>query len=158
MEEPSAGIKQVLQRHETYGIDTMAFIYHFENNPTYTLFTKPLFQVIEAGKARGVTSTLSVMEILVKPKEIGNISAAEDYKYVLTNFPNLRIRNLDLEVAEKAAEIRAKYHLRPPDAIQIGTALVEDADAFITNDSKLKRVDEIEIIVMKDLVETNRKS
>lgn len=153
MEEPSSRIKKTLQRHEVYGIDTMTFIYHFEDNPTYNLFTKPLFELIEAGEARGITSTLSLMEIFVKPKEVGDLAAVEDYKYALTNFPNLKLRSLDLEVADKAAAIRAKHHIRPPDAIQIGTALIEEAEAFITNDSKLKRINEIEIIVMKEFIE-----
>jgi len=153
MEDPSARIRETLQRRKTYGIDTMAFIYHFEENPTYTLFTKPLFELIEAGEARGVTSTLSLMEILVKPKQVGDHAAVEDYKYALTNFPNLKLRSLDLEVAEKAAELRAKHHIRPPDAIQIGTSLIEEAEVFITNDSRLKGISEIEIIIMKDIIE-----
>lgn len=153
MEDPSARIRETLQRRRAYGIDTMAFIYHFEENPTFTPFTKPLFELIEVGEARGVTSTLSLMEILVKPKLVGDLAAVEDYKYALTNFPNLKLRSLDLEVAEKAAELRAKHHIRPPDAIQIGTSLVEEAEAFITNDSKLKGISEIEIIIMKEIIE-----
>ena len=153
MEDPSARIRETLQRRKAYGIDTMVFIYHFEENPTYTPFTKPLFEFIEAGEARGVTSTLSLMEILVKPMQVGDLAAVEDYKYALTNFPNLKLRSLDLEVAEKAAELRAKHHIRPPDAIQIGTSLIEEAEAFITNDSKLKGISEIEIIIMKEIIE-----
>lgn len=152
MEDHSTRIRENLQRLKAYGIDTMAFIYHFEENPTYTPFTKPLFELIEAGEARGVTSTLSLMELLVKPKQMGDLAAVEDYKYALTNFPNLKVRSLDLEVAEKAAEIRARYPLRPPDAIQIGTSLVEQAEAFITNDSRLKTISEIEIIIMKEFI------
>lgn len=92
------------------------------------------------------------MEILVKPKQVGDFAAVEDYKYALTNVPNLIIRGLDIEVAEKAAEISAKHHIRTPDAIQIGTSLVEEAEVFITNDSQLKFVNEIEVIIMKEFV------
>lgn len=153
MEDPSTRIRETLQRRKAYGLDTMAFIYHFEENPTYTTFTKPLFELIEAGETRGVTSTISLMEILVKPKQLGDLAAVEDYKYALTNFPNLKLRNLDPEVAEKAAEIRARHNTRLPDAIQIATSLIEEAEAFITNDTKLRNISEIEIIIMKEILE-----
>lgn len=50
-------------------------------------------------------------------------------------------------MTERAAEIRTQYNLRPPDAIQISSAILEDAQAFITNDEKLKRVKEIKGLV-----------
>ena len=39
---------------------------------------------------------------------------------------------------------------RPPDALQIGTAIVSSAGCFVTNDEKLKKVKEIEVILLKD--------
>ncbi len=69
--------------------------------------------------------------------------------YVLL-IPNLKIRPIDTEVAEKAAELRAKYDIRPPDALQVGASLGENADAFVTNDRKLKRIREIKIVVMEE--------
>jgi len=151
LEDTSTRIMQKLLKHKAYGIDTMVFIYHFEENQVYTPITNALFELVESGQTRGVTSTLSLMEILVKPKELGDAAAVEDYKYALLNFPNLTVRSLDAEVAEKAAEIRARYSIRPPDAIQIATSLVEKTDAFITNDLGLKPINEIEIIIMKEL-------
>ena len=56
----------------------------------------------------------------------------------------------DVEVAEKAAEIRAKYGVKPPDALQVATSLVHHAEAFITNDKELKKIKEINIITMKE--------
>jgi len=39
---------------------------------------------------------------------------------------------------------------RPPDALQIGTAIVSGTGCFVTNDEKLKKVKEIEVILLKD--------
>jgi len=58
VEDLSEGIRETLQRRKAYGIDTMAFIYHFEGNPTYTPFTKPLFELIEAGEPRTCSRTM----------------------------------------------------------------------------------------------------
>jgi len=152
MGEPSEGIKRFLRERGSYCIDTMAFIYHFEGNPDYTPFTRALFELVEEGEVWGVASTLTLMELLVRPKRLGDLIAVEDYKYALANFPNLRLRSLDSEVAEKAAEIRARHSLRPPDAVQIATAMVEGVEALVTNDLKLKGVGEIETIIMGEII------
>jgi len=65
------------------------------------------------------------------------------------NTQNLKIKPIDFQIAEKAAELRAKYGTKPPDTLQLGAALIEGAKAFVTNDEKLKQVEEIETIVMK---------
>ncbi len=48
------------------------------------------------------------------------------------------------------SDLRARYKLRVPDAIHIGTALVYGATAFITNDLNLRCVTELEILVLTD--------
>jgi predicted nucleic acid-binding protein len=67
-------------------------------------------------------------------------------------FPNLTMRNVDSEVAETAADFRAKSHLRPPDAIQIATCIVEGGSAFVTNDERLRKIEDPAIIIMKDYI------
>jgi len=143
-------IKELLEKYRIVGIDTAAFIYHFEENRKYLPFTNVLFEMIENGKIRGVTSTITLMEVLVKPKRDGNQEAANEYKFILQTFPNLEIRNVDAEVAERAAEIRAKYGVKPPDALQVAASLINNAEAFITNNRELKKIREIETIIMNE--------
>ena len=90
------------------------------------------------------------METLVRPKEIGDRDLRDDYYFALITFPNLTIRDVDAEVAERAAELRARSKLRPPDALQVATCLVERGRAFVTNDERLRSIEEPEIIIMKD--------
>lgn len=54
-------------------------------------------------------------------------------------------------IATKAAEIQARYNLKLPDAFQIATAQNAGCDGFLTNDADLKRVTELQIIVLKEL-------
>jgi len=44
--------------------------------------------MIETGEIRGVTSTIALMEVLVKPKRDGNERAIDEYKFILQTFPN----------------------------------------------------------------------
>ncbi|MDP2370925.1 type II toxin-antitoxin system VapC family toxin, partial [Rhodoferax sp.] len=49
-------------------------------------------------------------------------------------------------VAVLAAQLRAQYHLRLPDAIQLATALDSGATAFVTHDRDFSEVTGIEIL------------
>ena len=52
-----------------------------------------------------------------------------------------------MELAE-AADLRARFNLRTPDAIQVATAIIAGAQAFITNDARLKSVTEIPVLLI----------
>lgn len=57
---------------------------------------------------------------------------------------------VDDGIARKAAELRAKYNLTLTDTIQVATALSSECDAFLTNDIALKRVSELNILVLDE--------
>ena len=141
----------VTQGSGKIALDTMVFIYHFENNPQYKEITTRLLSSIELGEMQGVTSSITLLELLVKPLQIDDLDIVENYRYVLTTFPNLRLCELSVEIAVKAAELRAKYRISTPDAIQIATAIVEESNQFITNDQSLTKIDEIPIITLEQL-------
>ena len=47
--------------------------------------------------------------------------------------------------------MRGRYpFLRTIDALQVSTALDVGADAFLTNDKKLKQINEIKVLVLRD--------
>lgn len=71
----------------------------------------------------------------------------------MTTYPGLTWLPVSLEVADRAAELRARYHVSTPDAIQIATALNWHATGFVGNDKALKKVKEIECLILADLME-----
>ena len=144
------GIEETLTQYERLSLDTMCFIYHFEANPDYLPFTSTLFKLIERGEIEASTSTITLAEVLVKPFEQGNSAAVEDYRYALTNFPNLELREVSAEIATKAAQIKARYGIRLPDAIQVSTGMAHEAQAFVTNDLYLKKIQEMEILLFNE--------
>ncbi len=143
-----------LVRHEQVGADTMVFIYYLEDHPTYAPLVRLIFEAWEDGKNIGVTSVITLMELLVHPKRAGRIKAARDYRDLLLTYPNLLIVGIDAETADTASDLRAKYGIRTPDALQLAAALRSGAGGFITNDAQLKQVEEgIEIILLDDLID-----
>ena len=147
-------ITERLRSFSVIGLDTAIFIYHFEENPTYLPLTRELLSSIEMGERKGVTSTITLMEIIVNPLALGKIDVARKYEAMLVNFPNLEIVDLDRDVIRQAARLRAEYRIRPPDALQAGASRLHGAEVFITNDGLLKRLqDKLEVIILDDFVD-----
>lgn len=141
-------------RDKIIGIDTMVFIYHLEDHPDYSHVTERIFEAVEHGKYNAVTSVITLLEILVKPKRDGNLTAVKDYKDLLQTFPNFKIFDLDMKISDIASDLRAKYGIKTPDAIQIATTIYGGSKSFITNDDSLKKVEEVRVLLLDDLVKT----
>jgi predicted nucleic acid-binding protein len=72
----------------------------------------------------------------------------------LCYFPHLTLADVTRDVARRAAQLRARYGLRPADALHVATALVHAATAFVTNDRQLTRLAPLlDIIVLEDYAE-----
>ena len=134
------------------GLDTMVFIYHFEENQIYSPLTFSIFESLEKGNFNGITSILTLLEILVKPKRENNSVLTERYKILLETFPNLQVKTLDENIIDVASSLRANYNINTPDAIQMATSLEAQADIFITNDTSLKKVTEINVLLLSELL------
>lgn len=131
-------------------LDTAPVIYHVEGNPAYQPLTDQVFQTIQAGTLSAVTSPITLSECLVHPYRHGDKALAQKFRNVITAGVNTRYVGVDV-VAEQAAEVRARYNLKLADAFQIAAAIAASCDAFLTNDSTLKRVSGITILVLDEL-------
>ncbi|MGB6369655.1 MAG: PIN domain-containing protein [Atribacterota bacterium] len=134
------------------GLDTMVFIYHFEENQIYSPLTFSIFESLEKGNFKGITSILTLLEILVKPKKENNSLLTERYKLLFETFPNLQVKTINENIADIASTLRASYNINTPDAIQIATSLEAKADIFITNDATLKKISEIKVLLLNKML------
>ena len=141
-----------LKNHSVIGLDTSIFIYHLEDHPRYSPLTEIIFNALENGINKGVTSYLTLMEILAKPKSEGLLQVARDYEYYLTTFPNLTFYEMGLDVARKASDVRSADRIKLPDAIQLATAILCGATAFLTNDKIFERVKGVDILLLDKLL------
>ena len=121
------------------GIDTMVFIYHLEDHPRFADITEKIFEAVEHGKYNAVTSIITLIEILVKPKRDSNFRAVKDYKDLLLTFPHLKIVDINMKIADTASDLRAKYGIKTPDAVQIATTISGGSKSFITNDAIIEK-------------------
>ena len=144
-------LRERLASHAVIGLDTAIFIYHLEAHPRYQPLTQELLAGIQAGRQTAITSTVTVMELTVRPWQVGRPAAAREYEVLLVHFPHLTLADVTRDVARRAAQLRARHRLRPADALQVATALVHGATAFVTNDRRLMRLTPIlDIIILDD--------
>lgn len=127
------------------GIDSVIFIYLFEQNEQYLSKARQIFNSVKQGKYEAVFSVVGMIEILTGPKKVGRFELAYRYKELIKDIPNLTVYGINENVIELSSELRAIYGLNTPDAIHVATAIDFGADKFITNDKRLKMINEIKI-------------
>lgn len=144
IEEALAGVTRL-------GLDTAPIIYFTEANPRYTTRVDGVFRHLSMHSIVGITSIVMLGEVLVHPIASGNTRLVDQYRNLLLGNSGVVSVPVDPIVAERAAELRARYRLRMPDALQVATAIEQRCDAFLTNDRGLGRVAEIRVLVLDDL-------
>ena len=146
-----------LRGYQVLGFDTMIFIYHFEDHPLFAPLTEPLFEAVDRGDLSAEVSVLLAGEVLTGAKQAANNEILLRYRHIFSEFPNLTLHGADMRVMEKMSDLRVAYGLKTPDAIHIATALLNGAQAFVTNDAGLKRVNQLDVLVLEDYVERRNK-
>ena len=136
---------------KTVFLDTAPLIYFIEGHSAYQLILSRLFDFNDKGGFSFVTSSVTLLEVLVKPLREGQKAIAEQYRDILTTAPGIEIFDVTTDIAEQAAQLRAKYNVRTPDAIQLATCIELGADYFLTNDNRLKAVGETKVVAVGEL-------
>ncbi len=144
------GIVDALRSYQRVGFDTPVFVYHIEQVTRWAAPASAALEAMTDGRFVGVTSVLTLLEIAIKPLRLGRPEIADAYEALIGDITNLAINNVDVRSARIGAELRAAYGLRTPDSLQVAACLTHGAEAFVTNDRRLRRVKEIEIVTLDD--------
>ncbi len=132
-------------------LDTMVWIYLFEDHPRYAPICERLAREAAAGTFTGVISPITLAEVLVKPLQTGRLDIAERYRTTLATMPGMATRVVDAEIGVMAGALRAHYNRPLPDMIQAALALREPAATLVTNDKALRGVRELRVILLSEL-------
>ncbi len=137
--------------HRMVFIDTAPFIYLFEDRNDLGQRIEELLRRWILGGAQIMTSAITVMEIMTKPLKAGNQQLTDYYYAYFTQTKGLSLKSIGPGEAKAAAEFRAKYGIKAPDALQLGTAQIHGADLVLTNDRDWLRVTEMSISVLSEI-------
>ena len=144
-------LSDALQGISRLGFDTAPLIYFVEQHPAYLPVMKQVFQQVDHGGITGFTGMISLAEVLVLPKKLKNAVLETAYRAVLFNSRNFFVVPVDADSADRAADLRSRYKLKLPDALQIAAALETNCDAFLTNDIGLRSVTDLRVLILGDL-------
>ena len=140
-----------LDQIQTIFIDTAPIIYYIEAHPQFGPLAKEIVSSFQSGKLIAFSSVITLVEVLPKPVETGNEKLVKTFSDFLKAGRNISLLDISSDIAELAGKLRGRYtSLRALDAIQIAVSINVKADAFITNDLKLKQIEESKVIVLKD--------
>lgn len=140
-----------LSQISTIFLDTAPLIYYIEADPQLGPLAKEVVDAFQSERLNAFSSVITLTEVLSKPIEVGNEKLARKFADFLQHSKNLHLIEISAAIAEKAGRLRGRYPaLKALDAIQLSASLEVGADAFLTNDKKLKQVKEIKVMVLKD--------
>lgn len=147
-----AELDQALGAHTVIGVDTVPFIYLWEKHPRYSPLCETLFHYLDSAQVQGITSVITLIETCIYPQQQGRLDLVRQYEQSLLHSRQVRMLPIDASLAHRAVVLRARYGIHVPDAVQIAAALEGGASLFVTNDLRLRKVKEIDVLVFDDFV------
>lgn len=124
-------------------IDTAPIIYCLEDHKKFGPRFQPLFEAQLNGDLRLAVTTITLAEVLTGPLQSGDEALARRYRALLETW---RVVELDSDIAESAARLRASLRLKLPDAVQAASALAINADALVTHNRDFSRLKSLRVI------------
>ena len=133
-------------------IDANVIIYSIERIEPYRELLAPMWQEARAGRFALASSELVVLETLIKPLREGNARLEMLFRSIFAA-AEMDLIPATLAIWEEAARIRAATGLKTSDALHAATALSAGCTLFVTNDTDFRRVEDLPIVVLDDLVQ-----
>lgn len=135
-------------------LDTAPFIYFIEKNEGNPLYFDKVKRFLMESYDNDVdmeTSVITMEEYMVFPYRNNEQKYINLFKKLLEEL-EINIIDIDREIAEKAAKIRAEYKaFKAMDALQLAAACISGCDLFLTNDKQLRQFKEIKCITVEDV-------
>ena len=142
-------LRKDLNEHKVIGVDTGILIKHFQGGEDSEL-TSVVLGEIQGGSTRGIVSSISLAELMVRPLEAGEDDLADLYRVLIHEMPNLETISVDPRIASRAAEIRAASKMGSNASLLLATAQESGATAFVTSDPGLKQAKGIKVLVLDE--------
>lgn len=128
-------------------LDSSVLIYLVEGSEALqTHLAQRLSAAIADANGTLAASRLARLECRVKPLRERNQSLLERYEAVF-GAERFMLVDVTASVLDLAAELRAQYRFRTPDAIQLASAIEVGADVFLTGDVDLARCSDVKVEV-----------
>ncbi len=85
-----------------------------------------------------VTSWITIAEVQVKPKMLGDEETCRRYRNAIHSVAT--IVAFDAKASDAYLRLRAHTSVKGPDSLQLACAAAEGVEVFVTNDHRLQRL------------------
>jgi len=134
-------------------VDANCIIYSIEHIAPYDALLAPCWDTSIPRPFQIVTSELAVLEVLVRPLKTHDSVLEASFRDLLFYSADVQLFPVTLPILERAARLRATTGgLKTPDAIHAATALEVGAAQFLTNDAGFRRVPNLSVTLLDDLL------
>jgi len=119
-------------------LDANVFIAAYETQGARSNHAWWLLDAIEGGELLGVTSELTLAEILVRPMEEEDIDLVRCYQDIVSPADCLEVPAVTRQILLQAAALRSRRRsLRLPDAIHVASARMNGCSHIVSDDRRL---------------------
>jgi predicted nucleic acid-binding protein len=129
-------------------LDTMIFIYLFEDSPQFGSVSEFVLEQGRLGRFEGIVTPITAAELMVKPLQNKRYDLADRYRLALRSMQNVVPVAFSFETGLLAGSLRAKYGLPLPDMIQVACAMQSKTPTLITNDKAMEQIEEAEVFLL----------
>lgn len=138
-------------RFSRIALDSNVFIYALEDNENFPLIREFFIRLAEP-RFKVITSVLSVLETTVPLYKFSQRENIVKYIEFISRDRQTKIINVNKSIALKASEYRAHLGLKTLDAIHLATAVLNQADVFVTadRDYKIEQIEKTKIILLNN--------
>lgn len=120
---------------ETLLLDTSVIIAYLDRRDRASGIAADVVDgLVRSGRNPAVVSMVTVAEVLVGPERSRNAALHAEIIEFMTLLPGLVLREVDLEIAQRAAILRGLHRLRLADALIVATGLIAGAGGIVSND------------------------
>jgi predicted nucleic acid-binding protein len=124
-------------------VDSAPIIYVLEDHAQLAPTFRPVFEAHDKGSVRLAVTTVTLAEVLTGPLRSSDEVLVERYRSTLKSW---FVVDLDPQIAESAARLRAALKMKLADAVQAASALAIGADALVTHDRDFSGVRDLLIL------------
>ncbi|MBW4473068.1 MAG: PIN domain-containing protein [Stenomitos rutilans HA7619-LM2] len=132
-------------------VDTAIVIYSVEKIPDYFPLLETLWLELNVDKLKVISNELTLMETWVLPLRNRNSDLIQIYESLLLA-SDIQAISVTQAVLKAAAHLRAATSLRTPDAIHAATAMSEKYSVFLTNDADFRKVPNLPVVALSDVL------
>ncbi|MCF0216779.1 MAG: PIN domain-containing protein [Fibrobacteraceae bacterium] len=132
-------------------LDTGPLIRLLQMHPDFYPVVSGVLDLVYDKNMQVLVSAVTLYEISKKAFDAGNSVLARQYREFFENSHNVKLVDVNGEVAVKAAELAAAHHLGIEESLRLSLAYIHGADCILTESEAFKDYTDIPVVTLEEV-------